>query len=153
MTHPRTLLTVALLSAALVSSGCHDQGPQLAALPQAFSLVSIAGRNLPVRLADPGSAHDFVTVGHARIELAGPRELVLRTGTTVVRQGPAGDSAVVATGESVERWSYERTGETLVPYRSEGGTRTAAPFRLAIQGSALVMRSEQQALRDWRFVR
>lgn len=152
-THPRNGLALALVAVALATSGCHDQGPQLAALPQSYSLVSIGGRQLPIRLADPGSPHDFVTVSRARIEFEAPHGLVLRTGTTIVRHGPAGDSAVVATGESVERWSYERAGGMLVPYRIERGTRTDAPFRLAIEEKILVMRSEQPALKDWRFVR
>ena len=152
---------VALAGAAITLAGCRDQGPDAETAPELYVLESIGGLPLPLQLSDPGAEGAFVTIHGARIRLAieeegevgGPQRLRLQTNAEIVRRDADGDETVVAEGESSETYFFERDAHAIIPYRMERGDRVNAPFHLEVQGSALVMHSDQDALRNWRFTR
>ena len=155
-------LAAALAGAAITLTGCRDQGPEAAAVPELYVLESIAGQPLPLQLADPGSEGAFVTIHGGRIKLtmeaedgesSSPRQrLRLETTAEIVRREGQSEK-VVASGESSETYLYERDEQVIIPYRIEDGNRVDAPFFLEVHGQALVMHSDQEALRNWRFIR
>ena len=72
---------------------------------------------------------------------------------SIVRRDADGDERVIAEGESTETYFFERTENAIIPYRIERGDRVDAPFFLEVHGNFLVMHSEEDALRNWRFAR
>lgn len=154
-------IAAALAGTAFILAGCRDQGPEAGAVPELYVLESIAGQPLPLRLSDPGSDGAFVTIHGGRIKLtfesedgetsSRPRLRLETTAEIVRREGRT--EKVVAHGESSETYFYERDEDAIIPYRIENGDRVDAPFFLEIQGQALVMHSDQEALRNWRFIR
>ena len=152
----------ALAGAAITLGACRDQGPDAKAVPELYVLESIGGLPLPLQLSDPGARGSYVTIHGGRIRLAvegdegnvaGPQRLRLETNARIVRRDADGDETVVAEGESSETYFFERDELAIIPYRIERGDRVDAPFHLEVQGSALVMHSDQDALRNWRFIR
>ena len=155
-------LAAALVGVTFALGGCRDQGPDGSTIPELYVLESIAGQPLPLQLSDPGAEGAFVTIYDGRIRLvpddeigaeAGPPRLRLETTAEIVRRDADGDETVVAEGESSETYFYDRDAHSIVPYRMERGDRVNAPFHLEIQGSALIMHSDKDALRNWRFTR
>ena len=153
----------AVLAGAVITLGaCRDQGPDAGAVPELYVLESIGGLPLPLQLSDPGAEGSYVTIHGGRIRLvvedeaggtAGAQRLRLETTAEIIRRSADGDETVVAEGESSETYFFERTEDAIIPYRMERGDRVDAPFHLEVQETALVMRSEQDALRNWRFTR
>jgi len=152
----------ALAGAAFTFAGCRDQGPDGKIVPELYVLETIAGQPLPLQLSDPGAEGAYVTIYDGRIRLvpdegdgpeAGPPRLRFETTAEIIRREADGDETVVAEGESSETYFYDRDEQAIVPYRMEKGDRVDAPFYLEVQGSALIMRSDKNALSNWRFIR
>ncbi len=155
-------LAAALAGAAITLTGCRDQGPNGEIVPELYVLESIDGQPLPLKLSDPGPEGAFVTIHGGRIRLVlgeshgpevEPPRLRLETVAEIVRRDADGDERVIAEGESTETYFFERTENAIIPYRIERGDRVDAPFFLEVHGDFLVMHSEEDALRNWRFAR
>ena len=162
MTRIRQGFAAALAAATITLGGCRDQGPDAGPVPELYVLESIGGQPLPLQLSDPGTEGAFVTIHGGRIRLAvedengtnaGPPRLRLQTTAEIIRRAADGGETVVAEGESSETYFFERNEHAIIPYRMERGDRVNAPFHLEIHGSALVMHSDQDALRGWVFIR
>lgn len=158
----RTRLTVAAIAVAIAA--CSDQGPDLDAVTETWSLASIGGESLPLDVRDPGATGDVVTVRAGRVVIAPAadrdevdahrgRVLHLHTSARIVRTGATGPDVLVAEGESDETYFFDRTDGRIVPWQVVAGVRTEAPFTFEVSGRSLVMRSTRGALEGWRYTR
>lgn len=162
LTTTRKRLTVA--AAAFAIAACSDQGPDLDAATETWSLASIGGQSLPLDVRDPGATGDLVTVRAGRVVIAPSadrsaidahrgRVLHLHTSARIVRTGATGAGEVVAEGESDAMYFFDRTAGMIVPWQVVDGVRTEAPFTFEVSGRSLVMRSTRGALEGWRYTR
>lgn len=154
-------IAAALAGAAFIVTSCRDQGPEPLTDPDTYVLESIAGQPLPLQLSDPGSAGAFVTIHDGRIRFgpdsidgvptSQPRMHFVTT-AEIIRRDSDGEK-IVAEGESSATYLFDREELAIFPYRVEEGKRVDAPFWLEVSGDALVMHSDEDALRNWRFIR